>query len=233
MTKNLPETTIDKGRVILERLYDNPIVKGLLQLVPGGYGSGLVEILDDQVSRLHKKRTKIFFDELANNKIEITEELIEDNDFLHCFFSTIRAVLRTHKNEKIKYLARLFGKQLTKEAFKNIDEFESFLESLDHLNEREIKILKTLYDFERLNGVKGGDSVISRLRINSDNWEGFIEKVHEETEIPKEEINDVLIMTERSGFYVSSRPHARDLRKQSGTTTPSFNKLVKIIFNQN
>lgn len=198
-------------------------VKILAQLVP--FGSAAVTAWDEFLE--NKKR--IFFEELENQNIELHEDLIKSNDFLHSYFVTFEAVKRTRRKEKIQYFARLFSSVLSAEGLKNLDEFDSYLEALDNLSYREIKALKILHELEVKNGVSSDDHSVSRLKKTSAFWEHLVDEIACELEIPPNEVNDILIMTERTGCYISARPQANDYRRVSGTTTDTFKNLIQII----
>ena len=211
------------------QLYDNSFIRSLIQLIPLGIGAAIDIPLKEAINAYKIKKLRVFFNEISISKIELTEDIIKSDDFLYCYFSTVEAVLKTRRKEKIEYLARLFGAAVNFEKLKNIDEFESYLKALDDLSFREIEILKSLYDFELNNGLQPNDSVIARLKKNSAFWDRFISEAEIEIGVSKEEVNNILIMTERAGCYISSRPQANDYRIQCGTTTKTFNNLIAII----
>lgn len=87
---------------IFENLYQNNIaLRTLLQLTP--VGAALDTVICGTLSRIAEKRRKEFFDERANGNIERTEDIIKNEDFLHCFLITYQAALRTGKTEKIRF----------------------------------------------------------------------------------------------------------------------------------
>ena len=79
--------------------YDNPYVKALVQLVPFWGVAG--ELIEEKIRIMRSERLKYFFDKLENEEVELTDELIENNEFLHSYFSTLNHVLKSRKKEKI------------------------------------------------------------------------------------------------------------------------------------
>ena len=86
---------------------DNAVVRALVQLitehVPLGIGSALDAAITKRVENLREE----FFDELASGEVELTEEVIAQDDFLHAYFSTVRAAMAAHQTEKIRLFARM------------------------------------------------------------------------------------------------------------------------------
>lgn len=199
--------------------------KTLAQLIPLGIGSSVTTAYDELLD--YKQR--IFFEELQNQNIELCEDIIENNDFLHSYFATFEAVKRTRRKEKIQYFARLFGSTLSTEGLKNLDEFDAYLEALDNLSYREIKALKILHELEVKHEINGNEHTISRLKKTREFWDQLVAEIARELEISPNEVNDILVMTERTGCYISARPQANDHRKVNGTTTVTFKNLIQII----
>jgi hypothetical protein len=74
----------------LVRRYEfQPALKALLQLVPmaAAFDSGLLAMF----RQYEAERLRVFFDELGSGAIELTTATIESEDFLHCYFQTLRA----------------------------------------------------------------------------------------------------------------------------------------------
>ena len=72
--------------------YSNrPTIKALLKLIPGW--SAADTLLQKRADEIKSDRLKVFFDELAKGKLELTDELIQTESFLHAYFCTLRAAL--------------------------------------------------------------------------------------------------------------------------------------------
>ena len=74
MKRGLP-ATISSDSTLLEK-YDNPLIRGLVQLLLGS-PSGAVDIaLMADVETIRRDRARAFFDELAKGNIIVDEELL-------------------------------------------------------------------------------------------------------------------------------------------------------------
>ncbi|MCZ4065667.1 hypothetical protein NB636_02110 [Oxalobacter aliiformigenes] len=126
---------------------DNVVIRALLQLIPGG--SVVDTIICDTMEKIKKIRQERFFIELKDGKIKLTEEIIKNEDFLHCFFITYNAAIRTRSEEKIGYLAKLLCGSVEDSMFSDVDDYEEILGVVSDLSCREIKLLVLLDDFEK------------------------------------------------------------------------------------
>ena len=188
---------IENSKLI--ELYDNQYIRSLIQIIP--FAPSVDVFLREGIDKYRSKRLRAFFDDIASQKITLTNEIINNDDFLYCYFATVRSVLNTRRQEKITFFARLFGAVVSFEKLKSLDDFESYLNKLDGLSLREIQILKLLYDFEIGNGLKQTDHIITRLERNEKFWNEFLGEAAKEVSAPKEEVQDMLIVAERSGCY--------------------------------
>ena len=90
MEKGCHLTVIGK----LAEYYNNkPTIRSLLQIVPG-WGSADT-LLQERANEIRSERMRTFFDELAAGKQELTDNLINSEDFLHSYFCTLKAALNT------------------------------------------------------------------------------------------------------------------------------------------
>ena len=64
-------------------LYDNHVVRALIQLVPFGIGSAIDVAASRTIDGMRLRRAQAFFDELSAGTIALTDDLIESEDFLH------------------------------------------------------------------------------------------------------------------------------------------------------
>lgn len=89
----------------LAKYYDsNPTLRMLVKLLPKG---GAIDGLVNFYTKERERRTQVFFEELENGKIELTDEVINSDSFLHKYFITLKATLDTNRTEKIKCFAEL------------------------------------------------------------------------------------------------------------------------------
>ena len=109
---------------LLQRYERNPIIKGLIQLIPYSIGGAIDATLAATLLNIREKRLRIFFDELGSGRIELTQNLIASEDFLHCYFATVKAALNSRREEKIRMFARLLKSYTLPNSFSGTDEYE-------------------------------------------------------------------------------------------------------------
>lgn len=199
---------------------DNVVIRALLQLIPGG--SVVDTIICHTVEKIKKRRQDRFFIELEDGKIKLTEEIIKNEDFLHCFFITYNAAIRTRSEEKISYLAKLLCGSVEDSMFSDIDDYEEILGVVFDLSCREIKILVLLDDFETKYPKKDNEN--ERQRIDH-YWDEFIDTASGLCK--RSELDSLLVRLMRSGCYklITGMFWDQGIR---GTTTPFFKRIKEI-----
>ena len=110
---------------LVERYANQPAVQALLKLLP--YWSSADAFIQQRARKIRHERTRTFFDALANGKVQLSEDLIQSDDFLHCYFKTVSAALNTRRKEKIQMFARLLRYALDGDSFSSIEEYEEVL----------------------------------------------------------------------------------------------------------
>jgi len=139
----------DQAANQLVQPYDrNPAVRALVQLVLPVAGSIADTLAATAWQNIRHERMRTFFDELAKGEDDLTPELIKSEDFLHCYFATVRAATNTRRREKIRLLAQLLRSAMTGEDVASVDDYEEYLGVLDDLHFRELLIL-VAFDGER------------------------------------------------------------------------------------
>ena len=86
---------------LLEKYTSHPLIRVLAQLIPFGIGSGLDIFLTEKVVSLKSRRFEVLLDTLLENEVDLTEELITTEDFLHNYFKTVQVVVNIRRQEKI------------------------------------------------------------------------------------------------------------------------------------
>jgi len=220
----------------LVELYENkPLIKGLIQLISPI--AALDTILAKRVENIRAERAATLFEEFAKGEKELTEELIRSEDFLHCYFATVKAALNTRRREKIRMFARMLKSAITSCSFSNIDEYDEYLQILDELSFNEIRILATLEKFETQNPAKNGEHpTITAKRF----WDKFISALEKSLAMPKNEIGATLFRLNRTGCYETlhgtyGEPGmlvAWGMTDGVGILTPKYFRLKKIIENE-
>lgn len=212
----------------MESYKSNPLIRGLIQLIPSRFSTAIDAALLAKLETIRKERMRIFFDELARGDIVIDESLLESEDFLHCFFSTTKYALNSRRRQKIKIFARLLRESCIGDTFKNIDEYEDFLNILDDLSYREIQILIILDEFYEKNKDQKQEHNGNDSSWVSTFWGEFQEKIHSQMGIDNSELGDHMNRLVRSGCYKIFHEYwGADGVK--GKLTPTYKKLRKYI----
>jgi len=212
----------------LSLLYDEkPMIRALLQLVPSwGVANSL---LQQRVDEIRSDRLKTFFDELAIGKIELSEELIKSEDFLHCYFSTLRASLNTRQREKIRMFAKLLNSSLTQPNPASADEFEELLAVLDMVTLREFEVLNDLRKNELHHPPKAEENEVQNARHY---WDNFRKESIQKLFIPENVFTAFMAKLERTGLYLRITITVTDYEGDIGRTTPLFARLLEFIKNR-
>lgn len=209
----------------LSEYYNNkPAIRSLLQIVPG-WGSADT-LLQERANEIRSERMKTFFDELAAGKHELTDSLINSEDFLHSYFCTLKAALNTRQREKIKMLARLLDASLSKEINTSTDEYEELLAVLDAISLREFNALLILSRLERVNPPKIDENGLQNLMAY---WAKFKTEVAATLDIPETAFSAFMAKMERTGLYLRFTGSFMDYEGDMGRTTALFSRLLQFI----
>ncbi len=203
---------------------DNPYVQSLFQLVPG-WGSADT-LLHKRAEEIKKERLHTFFNELAKGRHELTDELIKSEDFLHCFFSTMKATLNTRSREKIQMLARLLNSSISPSINSNTDEYEEILAVLEAISLREFNALYILFKLEQSNPQREKENTLQTIMKY---WEEFKSSVITELKIPENSLAAFMAKIERTGLYLRLTGGFYDYEGDLGQTTPLFERLLEFI----
>ena len=219
--------------ILLADSYEkSPLIKGLVKLLPAG--SSIDSIFSGYFNNLKKKRYKTFFDALQSGAVELTEEIIQTEDFLHAFFCTINYVERTKQDEKIKRFATIL-KQLGTGNI-SFSEFEDCTAIFNELSDKEFALLSIKYKYEqrylpekgeteyRSNGVKQNPKQVIGLY-----WEYFKRDVIKDLRIEEKEFNPMLMRVQRTGCYIPLKGYHDEQFEEDGNTTSLFEKLYKLV----
>lgn len=211
---------------LANRYQTNPILRGLIQVIPLGIGSAADVALVTILENIREDRAKEFFDELGNGAIQLTPEIIEKEDFLHCYFSTVRAALNTRRRAKIRYFARLLTSSICSSEIATVDEYEECLGIIDEISYRELGILVVLSRYEKEYPYQARENDIQRANRF---WDQFSSEVCSKFSIPKEELDGILTRLNRTGLYRTSVGGYLGYTGGRGKLTPLYTKLEKLI----
>lgn len=190
--------------------FSDPTIQSLIQSVVSylphpisDIASGISLLATGTLLDLRIERLESFFDELSKG-IPPDQALLSNKDFLHCYTRTIEAVIRTHRQEKIRMFACLLASALDEKILiHNVDEYEEYLEILDELSLREIRALILLDKYEEDCPTGAGTHSMGLNALQRANlfWNKFLEEMEKELEIPKEEVDSFLTRLNRTGCY--------------------------------
>src|ERR1700748_1153348 len=108
---------------LAEAYSQNKKLKLLVDLLP--LGSQINNSISEYLIKQQSRRLKYFFEKLNETDLNVTPELIEDEDFIHKFYITLKAVSDTHRNEKIEIIAKFFSKH-DSEKIDCTDHYENY-----------------------------------------------------------------------------------------------------------
>lgn len=216
----------------IANIYDsNPLIRAIVQLaispVPYGIGSAIDAALTSKIENIREERLRNFFSELADDSHELTEELIQSEEFLHSYFSTLKAAVNTRRKEKIKLFARLLL-TASKEQHLSDEKYEEFLKILDDLSVRELHILLILKKFEDTHfpelGANGENE--NDLQVANHFWEDFEAVVQKKSEVSSSELRAILNRLNRTGLYETFNGGYVGYTGGKGKLTPIFSEFV-------
>lgn len=209
---------------LANRYQASPVIRALAQVTP--ISSAVDAALVAKLENIHKDKLREFFDELKKGDIPLTPEIIESEDFLHCYFSTVRAALNTRRREKIRYFARLLTSSISLSEISTIDEYEEWLSILDEISYRELGILAVLSRYEKEYSYPArGDALQQANRF----WDRFSSEVCSRFSIPNVELNGSLTRLSRTGLYETIIGTYLGYTGGRGKLTPLYAKLEKLI----
>lgn len=215
----------DPKLALLARYEHLPIIRGLVQLVPLGIGSAVDTALLGYYQAYQTDRLREFFDELGTGVVPLTPELIESNDFLHCYFATLGAVVRSRRQEKVRYLARLLKSALVSQGVSSIDEYEELLSIINELSYRELGILSLLARFERATPRQQGENELQRAGRF---WPTLAVEAEKLFGVSGAMLQAILVRLQRSGCYEEFTGAYLNYGGGRGRLTPLYFRLEQI-----
>lgn len=216
----------------LEKYEQNPTVRALIQLVPY-VGASFDTAVATAVNNMREKRSRVFFDELAESPRQLTQDEIQSEDFLHAFFATYQSAMKAKQEDKIRLLASLLLGQARSQgtaAGSQLDEFDEFLAILEDLTVLEFRVLVLLQKHEEsrsrdnihIDVPKGRQRRLTRRRMM---WPDFTKDMVHSLGVPKNEVESLFERLKRTGLYVSDIVGDADMR--TGYLTPKYFRFNK------
>lgn len=182
---------------LAESYQNHPLLQALVNALP--IGSSLDTLLKARAQQIAEERAREFFDELSNDFVELTPELIQSEEFIHRWVITAKAAINTRRRDKIRLFARLLKSSLLSDNLVTNDEYEEYLSILDELSYREFLILSTLerYDSE-LTPIKEDENDLAR---SNRFWNRFVSEIQSKFGLTLDELNAMLMRLTRTGCY--------------------------------
>lgn len=218
-------TAEDPKVELLARYERQPIIRGLVQLVPFGIGSAVETVLLARFQAYRADRLREFFDELGTGSLTLTPELIESNDFLHCYFATIGAVVKSRRHEKARYLARLLKSAFVPGGVSSTDEYEELLSIIGELSYRELGILSLLAQYERATPLRSGENELQRAGRF---WPSLTAEAERLFGVSTTMFQSILVRLQRSGCYEEFTGAFLDYTGGRGHLTPLYFRLEEV-----
>ncbi len=209
---------------LANRYQASPVIRALAQVTP--ISSAVDAALVAKLENIHKDKLREFFDELKKGDIPLTPEIIESEDFLHCYFSTVRAALNSRRREKIRYFARLLISSVNSSEISTVDEYEECLSILDELSFRELGLLVVLSRYEKENFRQDDTDQIQRPNRF---WDQLSSEIRSRFSISDGELNGILARLNRTGLYRTIVGMYPGYTGGRGELTPLYAKLEKMI----
>lgn len=203
---------------------ENPIIRAMVRLIPFSVGSAVDVLILHQAGKIKESRTREFFDALGEGRITLSQELIENNDFIHCLDTTLRAALRSRRNEKIRLFARLLQNGMMDAQADSVDDYEELVGLIDDLSFRE---WEALLIFERhLSAVEPDPNPLARV---NQIWDEFVDDLNRILGVHKEEASSFMNRIARTGLYNEITGAYWDYAGGLGIVTAKFARLRKIV----
>lgn len=203
---------------------DRPAIKALLQLVP--YWSAADTLLQKRADEIKRDRLKVFFNELAQGKHKLTDELVQSDSFLHAYFCTLRAAMNCRQHEKIQNFARLLDSSLDPALHVSEDEHEELLTLLEEITLREFAILRDLRNRELAHPRQEGENALQHAQRY---WTDFKVATVETYGVPDESFNAYMARLERTGLYLRITGNYLSYSGDIGTTTPLLDRVITLV----
>jgi hypothetical protein len=210
---------------LLARYEDNRVVRGLVQLIPFGIGGALDVVITKTLSNIREERSRAFFDELIKTSKPLEPTVLESEDFLHCYFSTVRYALNSRRREKIQMFARLLKTSLGETGPRDVDEYEEFLAILDDLTFRELQTLTIMDAFSD----RPRTPDLNDLQWSNTFWDEFEDRIVRELGVPNDEVRDFLSRISRTACYEVFTGGYFDYTGGKGKLTPTYRRLKRFI----
>lgn len=210
---------------LLARYEGSRVIRGLVQLIPFGVGGAIDVVFTKTLNNIREERSRAFFDELAKTSKPLDPAILESEDFLHCYFSTVKYALNSRRREKIEMFARLLKASLGDTGPRDVDEYEEFLGILDDLTYRELQALAIMDSFSNRSRTPDQND----LQWTNTFWDEFEDRMVRELVVPKNEVSDFMNRISRTACYEMFTGSYWSYTGGKGKLTPTYKRLKRFI----
>lgn len=211
----------------LQTAYENdPGIQAIISVFP--IAQFFLPFLSTRVKEIRLERSRTLFDELSKGNIELNEEIIHSEDFIHKFYITYKASINTRRREKIKYFARLLKSSIKESNKMNVDIFEDYSKILEELSYREILSLALLDNY-----YTSTNKHQNNLANANEFWDDFETSLQSLISIEKRDIGSFLSRLSRSGCYelFVGQYFDVDVSRGMGVLTSTFQSIKMLALN--
>jgi len=209
--------------LLAEEYNSNKALRLIVKLVP--MGSIIDSTLAGFYTKEKERRLKVFFDELARYDLQLSEEVIHSDDFLHKYFITLKAALETKRAEKIQYFARLLKNSNEPIADNATDYYEDFLKVLDDLTYQELYVLKRLRSKEKENKNPAAMPLVYNKRF----YRSLKKELAEELNVSIDEVLSIYIRLGRTGCINLEKGKQIAVEIDDSIATTDFFKKLELL----
>ena len=136
--------------------YDNDISKSVKLLsifigsvpIVGGVISGGINFANEKIV---ERRLQILLDRINNSELDLNDDLIKSDEFIHYINIVVNVISRTYSNEKIELFSKLISDELKANEYVNdFEGFEYFVKLIESVSYTELKILEIIFRADNL-----------------------------------------------------------------------------------
>jgi len=224
MPRNLKPSVLEN---LIDRYEHNPRLRALVAFIGGHFPplDTLEAAVVTSFQKIQSERLRELFDALDQGGIPLTDELIQQEQFVHAFVATARAASRTRQRQKIRLFSQLLRALADHKNGLDGDEHEELLRVLEELSPREFASLVLLRNHEQATERKSGETTPQWiLRF----WEGARHDLEQNLGIPTAELEGWLARLSRTGFYRREIGFLGEA-KEIGCTTPNLTRFLAVL----
>lgn len=213
---------------LVERYKHSPHLRALVTLTVG-YAPPIGALESAALAsfeRIRSERQRELFDALDQGGIQLTDELIQQEEFIHAFLATARAADRTRQRQKIRHFAQLLRALACRKDELDVDEHEGLLRVLEDLSPREFAGLVLLRQHEHAVARKNGETTPQWIFHF---WEDAKHDLEQKLGIPSAELEGFLARLSRTGFYRREIGFLSEA-EEIGCTTPNFTRFLSMLY---